>query len=236
MLTKLQKYGALNSHDLLKFVAVILMVIDHVGLYFFPDELMFRAVGRTCVPIWFFFIGRFSPSKFDYFIVIYALAIEAANAFAGNSGNLDILFTIFITRLLLNLNEKSPIHRQGYLLPIALCIVFYPLSAPLFSYGSFGFMLAYIGYLQRIEASRQVQLNYAMVAILTFSLIQFWSFGFGMLEMLVSASLTAFLVFKLLSFELRKVSVKFEFPIKLISRYSLEVYALHLILFILIQM
>ncbi len=41
----------LTSYDLLKTLAVILMIIDHVGHHFFPDEMWFRVVGRLCVPI-----------------------------------------------------------------------------------------------------------------------------------------------------------------------------------------
>ena len=47
----------LTSYDFLKAVAVLLMVIDHVGFYFYPDQQWFRVFGRLCVPIWFFLIG-----------------------------------------------------------------------------------------------------------------------------------------------------------------------------------
>lgn len=46
-----------TSYDLLKCAAVIIMVIDHVGFYFYPENLWFRAVGRIGFPVWFFLVG-----------------------------------------------------------------------------------------------------------------------------------------------------------------------------------
>ena len=45
---------AITSYDLFKTLAVATMLIDHVGIYFFPDELWFRVIGRLSFPIWLF--------------------------------------------------------------------------------------------------------------------------------------------------------------------------------------
>ena len=58
-----KKYGDIpSSYDFIKFVAVVLMVIDHIGYYFFPYDLMWRSFGRMCVPIWLFLAGYAKPS------------------------------------------------------------------------------------------------------------------------------------------------------------------------------
>lgn len=55
---RLTKYGTqANSHDWLKTIAILLMVVDHVGVYLFPSEYLFRFVGRFSFPIFFFLIG-----------------------------------------------------------------------------------------------------------------------------------------------------------------------------------
>jgi hypothetical protein len=55
---RLTKYGTrANSHDWLKAIAILLMVVDHTGVYFFPDEYLYRFVGRFSFPIFFFLIG-----------------------------------------------------------------------------------------------------------------------------------------------------------------------------------
>jgi hypothetical protein len=58
ILQRLTKYGTqANSHDWLKAIAIILMVIDHIGVYFYPDEYWWRFVGRFSFPLFFFLIG-----------------------------------------------------------------------------------------------------------------------------------------------------------------------------------
>lgn len=55
---RLTKYGTqANSHDWLKAIAILLMVVDHIGVYFFSDEYFYRFVGRFSFPVFFFLIG-----------------------------------------------------------------------------------------------------------------------------------------------------------------------------------
>jgi hypothetical protein len=59
-----ERYGAfVTNQDAWKFLALLLMVVDHIGYYFHPpQEEWFRAIGRLSAPIWFFFIGYAQPS------------------------------------------------------------------------------------------------------------------------------------------------------------------------------
>jgi hypothetical protein len=64
---RLTKYGSqANSHDWLKAIAILLMVVDHTGVYFFPDDYLFRFIGRFSFPIFFFLIGyTYQGLRFD---------------------------------------------------------------------------------------------------------------------------------------------------------------------------
>ena len=42
----------------LKLIAAVLMLVDHVGVIFFPDTLLFRIIGRPALPIFSFFIAE----------------------------------------------------------------------------------------------------------------------------------------------------------------------------------
>jgi len=42
----------------LKIIACIIMVIDHAGVVFFPDKIIFRVIGRLAFPIFAFFIAE----------------------------------------------------------------------------------------------------------------------------------------------------------------------------------
>jgi len=47
----------LNAYQL-KIIACVIMVIDHAGILFFPDRIIFRIIGRLAFPIFAFFISE----------------------------------------------------------------------------------------------------------------------------------------------------------------------------------
>ena len=51
------KTGGISVFDL-KCIAVVTMIIDHVGAYFFPGQLWLRCVGRLAFPIYCFLIAE----------------------------------------------------------------------------------------------------------------------------------------------------------------------------------
>lgn len=50
-----QKYASKSigatRNDMLKIIAMLTMLIDHIGLIFFPEEMIFRTIGRVAFPI-----------------------------------------------------------------------------------------------------------------------------------------------------------------------------------------
>ncbi len=65
----------LNGNTL-KILAAICMVIDHVGLMFFPRMVIFRIIGRLAFPIFAFMISegaRYTKNKLRYFLTMFIL-------------------------------------------------------------------------------------------------------------------------------------------------------------------
>ena len=50
-----KKYKCINSF-ILKMIAIITMVIDHVGAVLFPMNMMFRYIGRISFPLFVFLL------------------------------------------------------------------------------------------------------------------------------------------------------------------------------------
>lgn len=65
------------SGNILKIIAAVTMLIDHVGIMFFPGVAIFRIIGRLSFPIFAFMIAegcRYTRNKLRYFSGIFALA------------------------------------------------------------------------------------------------------------------------------------------------------------------
>ena len=118
------------SGSMLKVLAAIFMVCDHVGLMFFPTEASFRIIGRLAFPIFAFLISegaRYTKNKVKYFSTMFGLAfICQVVYFLFDNGSLYmcILVTFSVSLLLIYVLKavkqiyfgKGPnAHREGTL-------------------------------------------------------------------------------------------------------------------------
>lgn len=62
----------------LKLIAAITMLIDHTGLILFPNQMIFRVIGRLAFPIYAYCIAegfRYTRNRFKYFLRIFLLGL-----------------------------------------------------------------------------------------------------------------------------------------------------------------
>ena len=70
------KFGLTNNQ--LKIIAMVSMLCDHVGLLFFPDEDIFRIIGRLAFPIFAYMIAegcRYTKNRTKYLGMIAGMGI-----------------------------------------------------------------------------------------------------------------------------------------------------------------
>lgn len=135
----------LNRYDSMKLIAIILMMIDHIGALFFPNIVLFRIIGRLCMPIFAFCIAEgykhtkdrkkeitiFKNSKnkviyaadniYLYRLFLFACISQIPYTLVFDTTQLNIIFSFFISLLLLKLiNNKKYI-----IIPILIGITLY---------------------------------------------------------------------------------------------------------------
>ena len=66
------------SANQLKIIAAVCMVIDHIGLMFYPTAVWMRTIGRLALPIFAFFIAEgcfYTKSRLRYFSLTFGLGV-----------------------------------------------------------------------------------------------------------------------------------------------------------------
>ncbi|MCK5385505.1 MAG: hypothetical protein KAJ29_07980 [Alphaproteobacteria bacterium] len=232
----------LTSYDLLKTFAVIIMVIDHIGFYFFPDMLWWRAVGRIGFPIWFFLVGYSRGRDIPIQLWGGGFVLLAGNLITGMSVfPLNALFTIMGIRLVIDWFMKRGFEKSVYIwsFSIVLMLVVLP-SYYITEYGTQALITAIYGYYVRYkdEAGKQAAANYMLFSFFTFIAYQqlvydfdIWEFVFMFIgTLIVRLTLLDFSskVYPRLTERLPCVAVWF---FQLCGRHTLRIYIVHLLAF-----
>lgn len=91
------------TSSVLKIIAILTMIIDHVGKEFFTKELIFTYIGRISFPIFAFLISEGyihtkNFKKYLYRLLVFAIVSQIPfSLFLGvfyNTNNLNIFFTL----------------------------------------------------------------------------------------------------------------------------------------------
>ncbi len=92
------------SGNALKILAATAMVIDHVGLLFFPDSIFFRQIGRIAFPIFAFLLAegcKYTRNKLKHFLLLFGLTVICQVGyylFAGDT-YLSVLVTLCLAQI-----------------------------------------------------------------------------------------------------------------------------------------
>jgi hypothetical protein len=234
----------LTTYDLVKTLALVLMILDHIGYFFYPDTLWLRAVGRGSFPIWCFLIGYANSRNTGRDIWSWATVLLVFNmALGGPLLPLNILFTIIAVRLVLDRMANVVFRNWEVMLYAVLALTLLVWPTMIFvEYGAMGLLLALCGYAVRhqdsLGVSMSVQRGYIFFVTVLYFLSQNFMFQFPEAEGKIAAftigsAMLVMCFFKPLN--LIDWTEKLPRPItrtlQFSGRYTMEIYVVHLIVF-----
>jgi peptidoglycan/LPS O-acetylase OafA/YrhL len=145
------RYGdQLNSFDLLKLLALVTMIIDHVGDYILPDDMWLRAIGRLAFPLFLFLVGYSGSYKVKPDLIGWAALVVVTAAVTHHPVfPFNVLASIAVTRWVMQGIVSKPLTALRLWGIFIACLLLWPLTYHFSDYGTFAILFAICGYLQR---------------------------------------------------------------------------------------
>ena len=143
------------DRSVLKWIAVLTMVIDHVGAILFPDQIWMRVIGRVAFPIYAYCLAEGFRYTSDYRRYLGRLALFAILseipfdlAFSGvpfSFAHQNVFFTLTLGLILLWVLERC--REQLLLCAGAFAVLCFLAQALHMDYGAGGLLMVFAFYL-----------------------------------------------------------------------------------------
>lgn len=134
---------------MINIIALITMLIDHLGVVFFPNVILFRIIGRLSFPLFAYGItkGYKLTKDFNYYsvrLILLAVISQIPFYLLFNNKELNVCFTLFIGLITLRIYDSN----FNKILKLFLIISSMILSQILnFQYGFYGILTILIFYI-----------------------------------------------------------------------------------------
>lgn len=109
---KFNKASGKSKGEFLKLIAIITMAIDHIGFGGYPDQQIFRVIGRLSLPIFCYLLvqGYLHTSNFKKYagrLFIFAVVSQIPFTYYFGKNELNIFMTLFVGLLVLYTYENK---------------------------------------------------------------------------------------------------------------------------------
>jgi hypothetical protein len=161
------------------------MVIDHLGLYFFPEQIWMRAVGRTVMPVFCFFAGYNFHQKPRSIILVYGLILYAMTfAIYQQFVAFNILIAIYLGQWYLHLFQNQLQYNLYLYIHVIFTSLLYLLTSDYMDYGTLGIAIMLIGFGAR---NNDVDRNLMVFSALVLSFFHTALIFSGMINLYIAA-------------------------------------------------
>jgi hypothetical protein len=233
------RYGhEISTRDLLKAIAAITMILDHIGWLFMDNDPYLRSVGRFAAPVYFFLIGNAKSYKFSFPLLVYGAIVSVFVSLHTEWYQIDILISFLVIRYFLRYAPDGTWKAVPLFLILFFCMATHVQFFKFIAYGTLGLLWAMTGYLNKTNNKN----IYWFLPLVIMASYYYLISGFNPPAELVFdlSYLTILTLFGVIALTftispLRHIPIVFSPQILFLSRFSLEIYAIHLCLFIVVN-
>lgn len=207
-----------NYQDLLKTLAIFFVIVDHIGMYFFPKVAILRVIGRAAMPIFCFFVG-YNFTKPKAMLVIFGVILTSMFMRFFDIYMLNMLLTMYIAQWYLWVVDRYnyKLKEAVWLQIIFLLFVLFP-SEYLMEYGTMAIVFTLIGYFSRRNGNN---LEMIAFAVLVYTVNNIYKFKFCVFDSAVAILGLSAVGFALYNF---KHLSNIKWNLRWISRNTLYIY------------
>lgn len=178
------KKGLTNNQ--LKIIALAAMTVDHIGVQLFPENVIFRIIGRLAFPIFAYMIAegcKYTKNRKRYlgFIALEGVACQLVYIAAENSLYMNIFITFTMSIMIIFLGEKALKEKKTVyyaLLALSVAVIYalcelLPKALPdtdfAVDYGFFGVLMPAVIYFAKDNRQTKLTAVFAMCVLLSIS-------------------------------------------------------------------
>lgn len=230
----LYRYGReVNTHDIIKIVAILLMLVDHVGLYLFDNNITMRMFGRGAAPLFYFLIGYSGKLNCKKRLYFYGFILSLTGIFYFEKTFwFNILYTFILAHIIMQYfpAKKTPLWGLLSIFIVLFMCHFFTISY--IEYGTSGILITLCANWIKEEVPLATFLMTLVLAIhfmwqaLGFDLLSTFYHALG-ISVIAVLSWHLFTNYRLMDIPCPK---GLKIPALFISRYSLDIYFLHYVL------
>ncbi|MFH2117510.1 MAG: TraX family protein [Bacillota bacterium] len=183
----------IKKNDLLKIIAMVTMLVDHMGVLYFPEYQIFRTIGRIAFPIFAFYLAMgyaFTSSKKKYALRLFIFGVVSQIPYMFLNYNIEahflgynviLLFTYALGMLFVFDQFTESIKKKKYFYSILYFtgLVFIVLFLEFLEVKFYGFYLSYGTYGLVLILLFYKLINKPIILIASFIVI---SFAFAYLQ------------------------------------------------------
>ncbi|CAM4491090.1 TraX family protein [Paenibacillus phoenicis] len=130
----------------MQLIAMITMLIDHVGLLFFPGDVLWRIIGRIAFPIYAYALVQgyqhtSNYRKYALRLLLIAVLSQIPYQLAFDTNGLNVVATLFVSLLVLRMLDSSKPGPLSAIIIAGVCVIMEVLP---FDYGAYGLLLVLI--------------------------------------------------------------------------------------------